>query len=711
VTTVPITYNGKDLEVQIEAGIHSATGEVYATFRTIDPATGQPPEVDWGFLPPEDGTGRGQGCISYVIEADDGLVTGTEIRNVAWITFDENDPIPTNAVDPHDPGQGTDPNKECVNTVDAGVPTSAVATLPAITTQPDFIVSWAGSDDLGGSGIAYYDVYVRDNTEDYILWLDNTADTSAIYHGENGHTYAFYSVARDNVGHEEAAPLTSDTQTLVSIPTYIHTLTPGHKTSSWTFTDDDGDVVTVALGGKTGTAEIVRGVDEGENGDILWINIDGTDPKSSLVITTKAASKGKAADTTVGDITVNGSLGSITGKNVDLAGNIAVTGSLKALTLDDVEDGRSITIGAAAKPSDTVTLTFDQVEDLVINSATPIKSLTATEWQDTDSVSDSVAAPWFGALNVKGDKRRSIVGDFEADLDTSGVDRKGMSLSAAKIAGNLSSCTWDIKGGLGTLAAPGSVTNWALTAGSGVKSLVLGGVTDTTVAAGGTIGSIKSAEWCGGAITADSLQSLTVIGRKANSKLGLAGLDGNFSADLLLRGAGTSKASLAAASVAGSLENSLWDVTGGIGTITVRGAAQDSIVRTTGNITGINLGGAYGSDFLAGVAKSAGRQAGSEADFVNAGAVIKSVKITGLKASAKDRFLEDSNFSAASFGSVTLLNADSDFLTGNGGLCVRGDGTGTPMIGSVIHKDTKYKDNNWSWKRGQVPVPDCITTV
>ncbi len=74
--------------MQIEAGIHLDTGEVYARFQSLNPTNGLPPPVDIGMLPPENGTGRGYGHLSYVIRATDGLVTGTEIRNVAWITFD-----------------------------------------------------------------------------------------------------------------------------------------------------------------------------------------------------------------------------------------------------------------------------------------------------------------------------------------------------------------------------------------------------------------------------------------------------------------------------------------------------------------------------------------------------------------------------------------------------------------------------------------------
>jgi hypothetical protein len=112
-----MTYNGVSFDVQIEAGIHLATGEAYAHFISLDPVTGLPPAVDVGFLPPEDGSGRGQGHVSYVIKPKAGLANGTEIRNIAWIVFDGQPAIATNQKDPHDPSQGTDPNKEAVVTI------------------------------------------------------------------------------------------------------------------------------------------------------------------------------------------------------------------------------------------------------------------------------------------------------------------------------------------------------------------------------------------------------------------------------------------------------------------------------------------------------------------------------------------------------------------------------------------------------------------
>ncbi len=78
-----------------------------------------------------------------------------------------------------------------------------------------------------GSGIASYDVYYREDDEDgnvdpqYQLWLPNTTATSAVFpFGRREHSYSFYVVASDNVGHREAAPLAADAQTTVGPPLF-----------------------------------------------------------------------------------------------------------------------------------------------------------------------------------------------------------------------------------------------------------------------------------------------------------------------------------------------------------------------------------------------------------------------------------------------------------------------------------------------------------
>ena len=97
-----------------------------------------------------------------------------------------------------------------MNAIDDTAPSSLVAALPA-QSGASFPVSWSGTD-IGG-GIATYSVNVSDNSGPFVLWQGNTTATSATYTGTIGHSYSFYSIARDLVGNEEAAPASADAAT------------------------------------------------------------------------------------------------------------------------------------------------------------------------------------------------------------------------------------------------------------------------------------------------------------------------------------------------------------------------------------------------------------------------------------------------------------------------------------------------------------------
>jgi len=190
------------LYVDVDALLDPETGLVTWEFRSIDPVTGElTRDPIAGFLPPNVTPPEGDAYVTYTVDQQPGLPTGTESTAQASIVFDTNDAISTNT---H------------TNTIDAGVPTSQVdSLLPQYYTA--IPVTWSGQDDTGGSGIAWYDIYVSSDGAAPELWLARTTATSAAYTGEAGHTYAFYSVAADNVGHREAAPPTPDAETMVVV--------------------------------------------------------------------------------------------------------------------------------------------------------------------------------------------------------------------------------------------------------------------------------------------------------------------------------------------------------------------------------------------------------------------------------------------------------------------------------------------------------------
>jgi parallel beta helix pectate lyase-like protein/caspase domain-containing protein/pre-peptidase/CARDB protein len=188
--------------VYVYADLDALTGTVTWLLRSYDGATGLlPDDPTAGFLPVNDATHRGEGFVTFTIRHRDGLAHGDQFLNSASIVFDTNAPILTNTF---------------TNTIDGLPPSSAVDALLAGLPSTGFDVSWTGND-AGGSGIASYDIYVSEDGGPYELWQDAVAETSAVYTGRPGHTYAFYSVAVDNVGHREAAPAAADAQTTVSM--------------------------------------------------------------------------------------------------------------------------------------------------------------------------------------------------------------------------------------------------------------------------------------------------------------------------------------------------------------------------------------------------------------------------------------------------------------------------------------------------------------
>jgi hypothetical protein len=219
-----------DLLVTISANFNSSAGLATWTYLSLDPATNQPPtDPTVGFLPPGEG-----GNVFFTVNLNQGLPTRTQIQDQATIVFDANTPITTST---------------WLNTLDNTPPTSNVVALPGTVWTTGFTVSWTGTDV--GSGIQDYSIYVSDNGGPFTPWLVNTASMSATYTGQYGHTYSFYSVARDLVGNVEAAKTAAEASTEVTEPTQLTptvTVTP----SSTSITTTQALTIAVAVSGGSG---------------------------------------------------------------------------------------------------------------------------------------------------------------------------------------------------------------------------------------------------------------------------------------------------------------------------------------------------------------------------------------------------------------------------------------------------------------------------
>lgn len=183
-----------NLLVAVNATLNTSTGLVSWTFQSLDPSTGQPPtDPTVGFFPP-----GATGSVFFTVMSKSGVATNTQIRNQASIVFDNNTPMAT---------------QTWLNTIDNTPPVSRVSALPTSENSASFIVQWSGTDV--GVGIQDYTIYLSDNGAPYTAFQTDTSSTSATLSGQAGHTYTFYSVARDLVGNVETKSPTAEATTTV----------------------------------------------------------------------------------------------------------------------------------------------------------------------------------------------------------------------------------------------------------------------------------------------------------------------------------------------------------------------------------------------------------------------------------------------------------------------------------------------------------------
>jgi len=206
-----------NLIVNIEGIYQQIHRDICWTFRALDPATMDiPADPSAGFLPPITDSGYEIGWVEFTVETADSIPSGTQITNQAFVNFDRQ-PNPEGlywAPAPKD--------QPWLNTLDAGAPSSQVLSMTPTQGVVSFPVSVAGEDDNNGSGIARYEIYTSEDNEAYDL-VGSTTGEPLQFNGEDGHTYKFYSVAVDNVGHREAAPADGeyDAITTVKSPTVM----------------------------------------------------------------------------------------------------------------------------------------------------------------------------------------------------------------------------------------------------------------------------------------------------------------------------------------------------------------------------------------------------------------------------------------------------------------------------------------------------------
>ena len=187
---------GKNLIVRVRARFDRVTGMATWTFISIDPVTGLPVDDPLlGFLPPNHTPVEGEGSVNFSILPRVGLPTGSQIQEVAEITFDSNAPIST-------------PTWSIA--LDNDPPTSTMSMLPATSDTGRIALRWHGTDV--GSGVKEFSILVSKNGGPFVVWREGASDTADTYIADTLATYAFMSIARDSAGIVEGAKGQPDAQ-------------------------------------------------------------------------------------------------------------------------------------------------------------------------------------------------------------------------------------------------------------------------------------------------------------------------------------------------------------------------------------------------------------------------------------------------------------------------------------------------------------------
>ncbi len=179
-------------EATVLAGVDQTKGEAFWIFRTIDRTTHQVPAGDVGFLPVNDGTGRGTGFVDFTIRPARNLAPGNTIEERATVQFDQKLPLPTATTS---------------NPVDVGRPTSHVTNVAALS-ENSVRIRWADSDD--STGVRFVTVYAQQDNGRFTRLADSLSAGETVLPVTPGSSYGFYTIATDNAGNTEAKPASDE---------------------------------------------------------------------------------------------------------------------------------------------------------------------------------------------------------------------------------------------------------------------------------------------------------------------------------------------------------------------------------------------------------------------------------------------------------------------------------------------------------------------
>lgn len=403
-----------DVIVAIQASLNQTTGVITWNFTSLDPSTMQlTTDPIAGFLPPDTIPGAGIGHVAFTVHPVVTLASGAQACNSASIVFDTNPAIAT---------------APFCNSKDTAPPASSVQPLSANISTPQFPVSWSGTD--AGVGIATYTIYVSDNGGAFQPWQRAVSTTSATFSGQQGHAYAFYSTAVDQLGNAEAktAPDTT-TKVGTSAPAPQAALAPAALSfGSITVPATATGSLTLSNPGDAALA-ITSVTITGLNASVFHLSANTCG--SSLAANSSCTLSVAFTPTTAGDSTASiAVLDSVGTQTAALTGTAAIPPAPHAALTPPAVSFGSAAVGTTS-PAQTLTLSNPGSVVLAITSITLAGANSSSFAIMTNTCGPSLAAGASCSINITFSP--GSTGDLAATLSV--ADAAGMQLSTLSGSG------------------------------------------------------------------------------------------------------------------------------------------------------------------------------------------------------------------------------------------------------------------------------------
>lgn len=190
----------------------------------------------------------------------------------------------------------------------------------------------------------------------------------------------------------------------------------------------------------------------GANQELESIALTGTTSASRLTIGGVSAMRGRLY-ANIGNITSDGSLGSIRMQKVNLVGDITLDGGVSSINIAGAQSS-SLAFGQSIGP---IALTVGNFNDVNLATPAPFGLIRGGDWVSTDSVPESFHAAYIS--------RVYMTGNFDVGVQLTGTGAPGRTLGKLTVGGAIGG-TWNIPGSSAPFLIGGTTSDWNATLAS-----------------------------------------------------------------------------------------------------------------------------------------------------------------------------------------------------------------------------------------------------